>query len=171
MGFFFDVEMDVDTETDSTIKERVNEILDSLNALPEGKDIDVSRSDILFTFISIVSRVVSIFSTLHLAFFYYRHDKIDYFTWTLCCFIIPMFVTMFLQLSMYVFFFKSIFNVNFSFWKHNTFYLFQLLWRSKRRCSEKIKCLWYLLLGHSISHRLSVCIFDTIVYLMNFKWI
>lgn len=92
--------MDVNTETDSTLKERVNEILDSLNALPEGNDIDVSRTDILFTFISIMSRVMSIISTILLALFYYHNDKIDHFTWTLCCFIIPMFVTMFLQLSM-----------------------------------------------------------------------
>lgn len=92
--------MDVNTETDSTLKERVNEILDSLNALPEGNDIDVNRTDILFTFISIMSRVMSIISTILLALSYYNNDKIDHFTWTLCCFIIPMFVTMFLQLSM-----------------------------------------------------------------------
>lgn len=92
--------MDINTETDSTLKERVNDILDSLNALPEGDDIRVNRIDILFTTISIVSRVMSIISTLLLALSYYRLDKIDHFTWTLCCFIIPMFVTMFLQLSM-----------------------------------------------------------------------
>lgn len=94
------VELEKGTETDSSLKERVNDILDSLNALPEGDDISVDRSDILFTFISIVSRVVSIISTLNLARFYYQSDKYDHFTWTLCCFIIPMFVTMFLQLSM-----------------------------------------------------------------------
>ena len=92
--------MDINTETDSTLKERVNDILDSLNALPEGDDIRVNRIDILFTTISIVSRVMSIISTLLLASFYYHNNKIDHFTWTLCCFIIPMFVTMFLQLSM-----------------------------------------------------------------------
>lgn len=92
--------MEAETETDSTLKERVNDILDSLNALPEGNDIDVDRTDILFTCISIVSRVMSIVSTLLLAISYYNNNKIDHFTWTLCCFIIPMFVTMFLQLSM-----------------------------------------------------------------------
>lgn len=94
------VELDKCTETDSTLKERVNDILDSLNALPEGDDISVNRSDILFTFISIISRVISIISTLNLARFYFQNDKFDHFTWTMCCFIIPMFVTMFLQLSM-----------------------------------------------------------------------
>lgn len=92
--------MNVNTETDSTLKERVNDILDSLNALPEGDDIRVNRIDIVFTTISIVSRVMSIISTLLLALSYYHSNKIDHFTWTLCCFIIPMFVTMFLQLSM-----------------------------------------------------------------------
>lgn len=92
--------MDVSTETDSTLKERVNDILDSLNALPDGDEIDVDRCDILFTMISIASRVMSIISTLLLAHSYYNSNKIDHFTWTMCCFIIPMFVTMFLQLSM-----------------------------------------------------------------------
>lgn len=92
--------MNINTETDSTLKERVNDILDSLNALPEGDDIRVNRIDILFTTISIFSRVMSIISTLLLALSYYHNNKIDHFTWTLCCFIIPMFVTMFLQLSM-----------------------------------------------------------------------
>lgn len=93
------VEMDTN---DATLKERVNDILDSLNALPEGDDIDVSRYDILFTMISIASRVMSIVSTLLLALSYYHGNKDDHFTWTMCCFIIPMFVTMFLQLSMLV---------------------------------------------------------------------
>lgn len=92
--------MNISTETDSTLKERVNDILDSLNALPEGDDIRVNRIDILFTTISIISRVMSIISTLLLALSYHNGNKVDHFTWTLCCFIIPMFVTMFLQLSM-----------------------------------------------------------------------
>lgn len=93
--------MEVNTETDSTLKERVNDILDSLNALPEGNDIDVDKCDILFTIISIASRVISIVSTIILALSYYEDkDKVHHFTWTMSCFIIPMFVTMFLQLSM-----------------------------------------------------------------------
>lgn len=88
------------TETDSTLKERVNDILDTLNSLPNDDNFSVSRSDILFTIVSIISRVISIISTLLLAISYHRDDKIDHFTWTLCCFIIPMFVTMFLQISM-----------------------------------------------------------------------
>lgn len=89
-----------DTETDSTLKERVSDILDTLNSLPCDENCSVSRSDIVFTFISMVSRVISIISTLILANDYYQNNKTDHFTWTLCCFIIPMFVTMFLQLSM-----------------------------------------------------------------------
>lgn len=92
--------MDVKCETDSTLKERVNDILDNLNALPIGDDIEVNKCDILFTIISIASRVMSIISTILLALSYYNGNKIEHFTWTLCCFIIPMFVTMFLQLSM-----------------------------------------------------------------------
>lgn len=92
--------MDRDTETDSTLKERVSDILDTLNSLPCEENCSVSKCDIVFTFISIVSRVISIISTLLLANDYYQNSKTDYFTWTLCCFIIPMFVTMFLQLSM-----------------------------------------------------------------------
>lgn len=92
--------MEVNTETDSTLKERVNDILDSLNALPEGDDIEVTKCDILFTFISILSRVMSIISTILLALSYFHGDKVHHFTWTMTCFIIPMFVTMFLQLSM-----------------------------------------------------------------------
>lgn len=92
--------MERDTETDSTLKERVSDILDTLNSLPSDDHCSVSKCDILFTFISIVSRVISIISTLLLANDYYQNNKIDSFTWTLCCFIIPMFVTMFLQLSM-----------------------------------------------------------------------
>lgn len=94
------MEIEPDTETDSTIKERVNGILDTLNSLPHEEKYSVTKCDILFTFISIVSRVTSIVSTILLASAYYQNGKIDHFTWTLCCFIIPMFVTMFLQLSM-----------------------------------------------------------------------
>lgn len=92
--------MDQKCETDSTLKERVNEILDSLNALPEGNDIDVNKCDIIITIISIASRVMNIVSTILLALSYFHGDKIHHFTWTMSCFIIPMFVTMFLQISM-----------------------------------------------------------------------
>lgn len=92
--------MDRTTETDSTLKDRVNDILDTLNSLPNDDNYSVTKSDIFFTCISIVSRVVSIISTLLLANDYYQNQKIYHFTWTLCCFFIPMFVTLFLQLSM-----------------------------------------------------------------------
>lgn len=92
--------MNNETETDSTLKERVNDIIDTLNSLPNDEEFFVTRTDILFTFISIISRVASIVSTLLLALSYFHGNKVDHFTWTLCCFIIPMFVTMFLQLSM-----------------------------------------------------------------------
>lgn len=92
--------MEHGTETDSTLKDRVNNILETLNSLPNDEDFHVTKTEILFTFISIVGRVISIVSTLFLAIFYYHNNKIDHFTWTLCCFIIPMFVTMFLQLTM-----------------------------------------------------------------------
>lgn len=89
-----------DTETDSRITEKIGSVVQALNTLPTDDDYSVTKTDIVFTIVSIASRVNSIFSTLLLSYSYYRQDKIDYFIWTLCCFIIPMCITTFLQLSM-----------------------------------------------------------------------
>lgn len=146
--------MNVNTETDSTLKERVNDILDSLNALPDGDDIRVNRIDILFTSVSIVSRVMSIISTLLLALFYYHNNKIDHFTWTLCCFIIPMFVTMFLQLSMYVpYCAEQRLHLR---TEELSNCIFQLLWRSAWRDHPKIEYFRHLLVSYHLSHSVSV---------------
>lgn len=88
------------TETDASICERFNGIVDTLNTLPTDDEYYVCQSDIYFTGVSMISRVISIILTLVLANSYYQNEKYDYFAWTLCCFIIPMFITMFLQLSM-----------------------------------------------------------------------
>lgn len=88
------------SETDSVIGDKFNEIIDSLQALPGDEDYCVTRTDLFFTFVSICGRFSSIISTILLAISYYRYGKIDYFTWTLICFLIPMAITTVLQLHM-----------------------------------------------------------------------
>lgn len=88
------------SETDSAITDRFNEIIDSLQALPTDDDYFVTKTDIIFTFVSMCGRLYSIISTILLSSSYYRNGKIDYFTWTLCCFFIPMAITTVLQLQM-----------------------------------------------------------------------
>lgn len=87
----------METETDSNWRER---ILDGLNSVPASEDYDVTNCDIFWTITSILSRVFSIFSTIYLAYSYYQRNQIDYVIWTLCCFIIPLIITMFLQIFM-----------------------------------------------------------------------
>lgn len=87
-------------ETDSKITDKFNSIFDSLNTPPIDEDFFVTNSDIIFTIVSIFSRVNSIVSTLLLSYSYHRQEKFDYFAWTLCCFLIPMAVTTLLQLMM-----------------------------------------------------------------------
>lgn len=89
-----------ENETDSNWRERVNGIFDGLNAVPMTEDDYVTNCDIFWTLISILSRVSSIFSTIYLAYSYYRNEQSDYFTWTLSCFLIPLAITMFLQIFM-----------------------------------------------------------------------
>lgn len=88
------------SETDSAITDKFNEIIDSLQALPTDDEYYVTKTDIVFTFVSICGRLYSIVSTILLSLSYYRNGKIDYFTWTLCCFLIPMAITTVLQLEM-----------------------------------------------------------------------
>lgn len=87
----------METETDSNWRER---FLDGLNSVPAGEDYYVTNCDIFWTITSIFSRVFSIFSTIYLAYSYYQRNQIDYVVWTLCCFIIPLIITMFLQIFM-----------------------------------------------------------------------
>lgn len=89
-----------ETETDSRITEKIGSVVQALNTVPTDDDYTVTNTDIIFTIISIASRVNSIVSTLLLSYSYYRQDNFDYFVWTLCCFLIPMCITTFLQLSM-----------------------------------------------------------------------
>lgn len=88
------------SETDSAITDKFNEIIDSLQALPTDDEYYVTKTDLFFTFVSICGRFSSIISTILLSMSYYHNGKIDYFTWTLCCFLIPMAITTVLQLEM-----------------------------------------------------------------------
>lgn len=89
---------EIDAKDDS--RDGVCGILDTLSASPKDEDLHVTGSDIFWTVVSILGRVVSIILTINLALDYYRHGRTDYFIWTLCCFLIPVVITMFLQLNM-----------------------------------------------------------------------
>lgn len=88
------------SETDSAITDKFNEIISSLQALPTDDEYFVTKTEIFFTVVSICGRFWSIVSTILLSLSYYHKGQIDYFTWTLCCFLIPMAVTTVLQLEM-----------------------------------------------------------------------
>lgn len=89
----------MNTETDGA-RDRVSGILDTLSASPKDEDFIVTKSDIFWIVTSILGRVVSIVLTINLALDYYRHERKDYFIWTMCCFLIPIGITLFLQLNM-----------------------------------------------------------------------
>lgn len=90
----------MDTETDSISRGRVSGFLNTLGASPKDEDFVITKSDIFWTVISILGRVLSIILTINLAVDYYLHGRINYFIWTLCCFLIPMLITIFLQYNM-----------------------------------------------------------------------
>ncbi|XP_058444852.1 XK-related protein 6 [Malaya genurostris] len=90
------------TETDgSRLSNMAKQPLEFLTRTDEG-NFTVTNSDIVWTVISILSRIVSIFLNINLAYDYYRKGKIDYFIWTTCCIVIPGCVTSALTVYMYL---------------------------------------------------------------------
>lgn len=82
------------------IKSHVNQILHTLSTSPTEEDFSVTYCDIFWTIISVFCRIISICITINVAYNYYRNDQMDYFAWTVSCFLIPMFVTTFIQIAM-----------------------------------------------------------------------
>ncbi|XP_055526132.1 XK-related protein 6 [Wyeomyia smithii] len=90
------------TEIDgSRLSVMAKQPLDFLTRTDEG-NFTVTNSDILWTAISIFSRIVSVLLNINLAYDYYRKGKIDYFIWTTCGILIPGLVTMTLTVYMYL---------------------------------------------------------------------
>ncbi|XP_055599604.1 XK-related protein 6 [Uranotaenia lowii] len=90
------------TETDgSRLSVMAKQPLDFLTRTDEG-NFTVTNSDIVWTVISILSRIVSILLNINLAYDYYRKGKMDYFIWTTCGILIPGLVTTTLTVYMYL---------------------------------------------------------------------
>lgn len=89
-----------DSEQPNFIKSHVNQILHSLSSSPTEEDFVVTYCDIFWTIISVFGRIISICITINVAYNYYRYNEMEYFTWTVSCFVIPMLVTTYLQISM-----------------------------------------------------------------------
>lgn len=85
---------------DASGQGRVKDLLDILSTSPKDEDFSVTKSDIFWTAVSILGRFISVLLTINLAFDYYSHGQLHYFAWTLCCFLIPMAITIFLQSTM-----------------------------------------------------------------------
>ncbi|KAJ6649438.1 XK-related protein 6 [Pseudolycoriella hygida] len=90
------------SEQPNFIKSHVNQFLQSLSSSPTEEDFTVTYCDIFWTIISVLGRIISILITINVAFNYYRNDQFDYFWWTVICFTVPMLVTTFLQISIYL---------------------------------------------------------------------
>lgn len=60
----------------------------------------VTNCDIIYAFISIFMRIISIFATINVIFDYYKHEQYNYTIYTLCFFILPIIITSFLQIFM-----------------------------------------------------------------------
>ncbi|XP_037031972.1 XK-related protein 6 [Bradysia coprophila] len=84
------------------IKSQVNQFLHSLSSSPTEEDFVVTYCDIFWTIISVFGRIISIGITINVAFNYYRNDQMNYFAWTVGCFVLPMLVTTFLQITIYL---------------------------------------------------------------------
>lgn len=83
----------VATETDgSRLSVLAKQPLDFLTRTDEG-NFTVTHSDIVWTVVSILSRIVSILLNINLAYYYYRKGKVDYFIWTTCGIVVPGIVT------------------------------------------------------------------------------
>ncbi|XP_065084629.1 XK-related protein 6 [Ochlerotatus camptorhynchus] len=90
------------TETDgSRLSVLAKQPLDFLTRTDEG-NFTVTHSDIVWTVISILSRIVSILLNINLAYDYYRKGKVDYFIWTTCGIVVPGIVTSTLTVYMYL---------------------------------------------------------------------
>ncbi|XP_029708268.2 XK-related protein 6 [Aedes albopictus] len=90
------------TETDgSRLSVLAKQPLDFLTRTDE-RNFTVTNSDIVWTVVSILSRIVSILLNINLAYDYYRKGKVDYFIWTTCGIVVPGIVTSTLTVYMYL---------------------------------------------------------------------
>lgn len=90
------------SEQPNFIKSQVNQFLHSLSSSPTEEDFVVTYCDIFWTIVSVFGRIISIGITINVAYNYYVNEQIDYFAWTVGCFVLPMLVTTFLQITMWV---------------------------------------------------------------------
>ncbi|XP_053696404.1 XK-related protein 6 [Sabethes cyaneus] len=92
----------VNTETDgSRLSIIAKQPLDFLTRTDEG-NFTVTNSDLIWSGMSILSRIISIALNINLAYDYYRKGKMDYFIWTTCGILIPGVVTVTLTTYMYI---------------------------------------------------------------------
>lgn len=90
------------SEQPNFIKSQVNQFLHTLSSSPTEEDFVVTYCDIFWTLVSVLGRIISICITINVAYNYYTNDRYNYFYWTVSCFLIPMLVTTFLQMTMFV---------------------------------------------------------------------
>lgn len=75
-------------------------ILQTMDQSPTEDYYRVTNCDIIYAFISIFLRIISIFATINVIFDYYKHEQYNYTVYTLCCFILPITITSCLQIFM-----------------------------------------------------------------------
>lgn len=90
----------METEPDSVARKRVCHFFNILSASPTDEEVPITNCDIFWMFVAILGRIIGIILTINLAVEYYMQGRINYFVWTLCCFLIPMVITTFLHFTM-----------------------------------------------------------------------
>lgn len=89
-----------DDVNDGSFKQTVNHFFNTLSLSPTEEDFNVTYYDIGMLLVSILGRIFTILANIYLAYDYYRHDYIDYFTWTVSCICISLVVTTVLQVAL-----------------------------------------------------------------------
>lgn len=91
-----------DSPDGSLAKQSVSRILQHLAVVPTDNDYRVTYCELFSAFSSILGRIISILLTINVAYEYYRHARLNYFWWTVTCFVVPMVVTTCVQIVMLV---------------------------------------------------------------------
>lgn len=89
-----------DRTKDGCVPAIVNRFFKKLSASPTDEDFSITYCDLFWLVVSIVSRIISIATNIILAVNYFHLDRIDYFTWTVSCIVIPMLITIALQIAL-----------------------------------------------------------------------